>query len=221
MALPPADPDKFGQAIRAFRKRVPMTDAQFRALSEAEQEYAFTVAGVTQGNQVQSIFDAIDRAIEDGTTLEDFKAEAGDVLAEAWGGEDAPRVESLFRTNVLQSYNEGRHEIFSDPVVREARPYLRFDAVGDSRACDICDPLDGKVLAADDPFWAQHQPPLHPNCRCLVTPLDADEAHDEGISRGEPRSEPPADGFGGQADYEPDLGDFDPEIAAVLRDRLR
>lgn len=219
--VPPPDPDRFQEAIRAWRRRIPITDEELATLTEAEQAHAFRVAGVTQANQVQEVFDALDRAIEHGTTLEEFDAEVGGTLAEAWGGEDAPRVETIFRTSVMQSYNEGRDEIFSDPAVQEARPYLRFDAVGGSRGCDICDPLDGLVKPADDPFWDAHKLPLHPNCRCLVTPLDTEEAHAAGVDRGEPKADPPADGFGTGEDYEPDLSGYDPGIASILRGRLK
>src|SRR6185369_12313498 len=124
-------------------------------------------------------------AVRDGTTLDDFKDEVGARLAEAWGGEDAPRLENVFRTNVLQSYNAGRYEIYSDPVVQEARPYLRFDGVDDSRTCPICAPLNGVVKAADDPFWKTRHPPLHHSCRDLLAPLSKEEAHEEGITSGD------------------------------------
>jgi len=170
-AEPSADPDKFQEAIRAHRRKVPITDPAFRALTEAERERAFWVAGVTQGEAVQEIFDAIDRAIEHGTTLEKFKEDVGQRLVEAWGGEDAARTETIFRTNTMSSYNAGRYEVFSDPAVKAARPYLRFDAVGDSRTSDICEALDGKVLPADDPFWRTHSPPLHHQCFPGETPV--------------------------------------------------
>lgn len=223
MAAPPPDLDRFEEAIRAFRRRVPMTDAQFAALTEAERAYAFKVAGLTQARQVQEVFDAIDRAIEHGTTLEDFRAEAGQTLAEAWGGDAAPRSERLFRTEVLRSYSEGREEIFSDPAVREAFPYTRFDAVGDNRSdeCEICEPLDGTILRADDPFWATRQLPLHPNCRCQKTALDEDSAREEGVDTRPPKSEPPPDGFGRGQDPDPDMDAFDPAIRSILRERLK
>jgi SPP1 gp7 family putative phage head morphogenesis protein len=221
VAAPSADPDKFEEAIRAHRRRVPVTEAEFEALTEAEQVHAFKVAGVAQARQVQEIFDAIDRAIEHGTPLDTFKADVGETLAEAWGGEDAPRVESIFRTSTMQAYNEGRDEIFDDPAVREVFVYARFDAVGDSRSCETCDPLDGTILPADDPFWATHKLPLHPSCRCVKTALTAEDAHEAGVDAKPPKSEPPAEGFGRGEDYEPDLTGFDPSIASILRDRLK
>jgi SPP1 gp7 family putative phage head morphogenesis protein len=224
-ADPPADPDRFEEAIRAFRARVPMTDAEFAELEAGEEKKAFRVAGLTQARAVQEVMDALDRAIADGTTLEDFQAEVGGMLAEAWGAEDAPRVETLFRTNVMQAYNDGRAEVFADPEVRKSRPYLRFDAVGDSRTSDICEALDGKVLPADDPFWRTHSPPLHPNCRSILTPLTDEEAADEGVTKGKPDTDgaAPAEGFGKPADndnWQPDTSGLDPGVRKVLEERI-
>lgn len=224
MAEPPADPDRFEQAIRAFRRRVPITDPEFRRLTAAERRRAFWVAGVAQGRIVQEVFEAIDRAVRDGTTLDDFKKQAAPALLEAWGGEDAPRVETVFRTNVMGAYNGGRNEVLRDPVVVEARPYWRFDAVGDSRMSEICEALDGTVRPADDPWWKTHTPPLHHQCRSVITPLTAEEAEGEGVTVREPEAPEPGEGFGRPPepeDAEPDLGGFHPSIARILQRRLR
>lgn len=219
--LPPADPNRFDEAVRAFRKRVPMTPAQYAKLAEEERAHAFTVANVTQARVVQDVYDALDRAIEDGTTLDDFRAEVGPQLEDAWGGEDATRVEMLFRTAAMQAYNEGRDEIFSHPEVRKARPYFRVDDVPDARQCDICEPLHDLVLPADDPFWKTHQFPLHPGCRCIKTALTPEEAAELGVDDGPPDdAEPPAEGFGQGEDYDPDLTAFATEVADILRDKL-
>jgi SPP1 gp7 family putative phage head morphogenesis protein len=217
---PPPDPDRFDQAVEAWRRKVPMPEKDWRQLTLEERQHAFTVSGVAQARLVDDVYEALGRAIEEGSTLEDFQADVGDALEEAWGGEDSPRLEMLFRTGIMQSYNEGRQAVFDHPEVKKARPFRRYDGVGDARACDICDPLDGTVLPADDPFWQSHQPPLHPSCRCIVTALDPDEADDEGIDDGAPDAEDPADGFGVPVDFEPDYESFSPAIAAALRDKL-
>lgn len=215
--LPP--PDRFEAAIRALRRLVPMTEAEFDDLAGEERRRAFVVADVTQARVAQQVYDATVRAVRDGTTLDDFRDDVGAELASAWGGENPSRLESTFRTGVMRAYNEGREELWSDPEVRRARPYMRFDAVGDSRACDTCDPLDGLVMPADDSWWASRQPPLHPSCRCIRTALTEEEAEDEGISSKPPPHEPPADGFGEAFEYVPDTGDFAPEIGAEVRRR--
>ncbi len=222
---PPADPDRFEEAIRAFRARSSLTDEEFASLVEAEGKRASVAAVLAQARAIQEVIDALDRAVAEGTTLDDFKDDVAGKLAESWGGEDAPRVEALFRTNVMQAYNDGRHAVFTDPEVKKARPYWRFDAVGDSRTSDICEALDGKVLPADDPYWRTHTPPLHPNCRSVITPLTPEEAAAEGVEDGAPDTDgaAPAEGFGKPADndnWEPDISGFDPALRKVIGDSI-
>jgi SPP1 gp7 family putative phage head morphogenesis protein len=219
----PADPVKFEEAIRAIRRRVPMTDEAWDLLMAEEREFAFTVANVAQLDLVTDVYEAITRAVENGTTLEDFKAEVGEQLDAAWGEDDPARVETIFRTNVQSAYNAGRHE--SAQAVRRDRPYWRYEAIVDSRTSEICRPCDGVVLAADDPWWRTHYPPNHHQCRCVVTTLTASQAEREGISSRGP-SVTAADGFGrapsggGGAEWEPEPDDYPDALAGELRDAL-
>lgn len=217
------DPDRFGEAIRQFRKRVPVPESVWDAMVEQEREFAFKVSGVAQADLVADAWEAIDRAIKDGTTLDDFKREIGERLEAAWGGEDAARLETIFRTNTLGAYNAGRHEILTHPAVKKSRPYWRFDDVDDNRECDICSPAHGTVLPADDPAWESIHPPLHFSCRCQITPLTPDEAEDEGIDDEAPDVEAD-DGFGAPptvgGDWEPDISKYPDSIAEILQDRL-
>lgn len=220
------DPAQYDEAVRAFRKRVPMPDWQWDALTEAEREFAFKVSGVAQADLVTEAWEAIDRALRDGTSLEDFKASVGGQLEEAWGRAEPARLETIFRTNTQSAYTAGQHAVVNSPEVRKARPYWRFDSSGDARVCDICDPLDGVVLPADDPFWADHIPPLHFDCRCPhPAPLSDEEAEEEGIAESAPDHEPD-EGFGhaptvgGGGDWEPDTASYPEPIRAVLDERL-
>jgi SPP1 gp7 family putative phage head morphogenesis protein len=219
-----SDPAKFAEAVDAFRKRVPLTEGTYDELDAAEREFAFTVAGVAQADLVTDVWEALDRAIADGETLDDFKARVGDMLEEQWGGAAPARVETIFRTNVNAAYNEGRYAVFSAPAVKEARPFFRFDAIDDDRTDEDCAEANGTVLPQDDGFWDAHVPPLHPNCRCTLVALSDEEAADEGVTPDEPDSEA-AEGFGGRpstegADWEPDTADYPDAIGAVLDDVL-
>lgn len=215
------DPDRFEQAVAAFRRLLPVTDDEFDQLSNDEKTRAFWVAGVADADLVQDVFDAVDDAVANGTAFEDFADAVGADLEAAWG-EGGGSLETVFRTNVLGAYNAGRADVFNDPDVRNARPYWRFDAIDDDRTDEDCQDADGTVLEADDPWWQTHQPPLHPNCRCTFVALTPDEADEEGIDQDGPDSAP-ADGFGGPSsdeDWEPDTARFDDAIASVLQGQI-
>lgn len=222
----PADPELFDEAIKKFRARVPMTKDQYDSLEEGQQEHAFTVAEVTTADLVTEVFDSMNRALDSGHTFEDFKATAGESLLEHWGGDKPGRLETIFRTNLLSAYNGGRFAILSAPAVRATRPFSRFDGIDDDRQSDICRDADGTILPADDPWWASHTPPLHFNCRSVVTPLSPEEADDEGGVDDEGPDNEPTEGFGTPPtdqgpDWEPDLNDYPEEIRAELQARLK
>ena len=216
--------DKFDEATAAIRKRVPVKRDEWDTLTTEEREHAFTVSNVTEMRVLQDVLDGVDRAIDQGSTLDEFKDEIASDLIESWGGEIPGRIETIFRTNVLTSYAEGRHAVNSAPAVKEARPFWRFDEVADDRECEVCADCSGVVLPADDPFWSDHHPPLHFNCRCTVTALSPDEAADEGIDEAGPDVDAD-EGFGEEPsaegkDWEPDLSGLDPDLRAALEERL-
>jgi SPP1 gp7 family putative phage head morphogenesis protein len=225
----PADPVRFHEAIDAFRRRVPMTKDQWDELDDAQREQAFTVAGVAQADLVSQVYEAIDSAIENGDDIDDFKARVSDMLAGQWGGDSPSRVETIFRTNLSSAYNAGRHAVFSAPAVKEARPYFRYEAIDDAELeeCDICAPCLGVVLPQDDPWWSEHMPPQHFNCRCSFSAISAEEAgeNDDAVDEEGPDVDAD-DGFGDRpsetgADWDgPDLGDYPAAISDVLRDVL-
>lgn len=225
---PPTDPARYDEAVKWFRARVPMTDEAFDALVLAEKEHAFVVANVTQANTVQAIYHEIDTALLEGTTFEEFKKAVLPVLEEEINGPTPAQLETVFTTNIMSAVNAGRYAVFDDPEVKAARPYLRNDAIGDSRTCPICSPLDGIVLPADDKFWRKHSKPLHPRCRCMDVALSKEEARAEGITDEIPDAEPPAPGFGKRplledpgANWTPDLSGLDPLVRDELERRLK
>jgi SPP1 gp7 family putative phage head morphogenesis protein len=207
----------FPQAVVWFRSRLPITDAEFAELDARAQAKAFKVAGVAQLDVATEVWDALDEAISEGTDLVTFADAVGGTLAEAWGGEDAPALERIFRTNVQTAYGAGRQIQQADPAVREARPYSRFVAVNDSRTSEICSNLDGTTLQADDPFWDSHQPPLHHNCRSTVITLDEEQAAEFGIDDEAPDVDA-AEGFGAPLkEWVPDLSDAPAPLVAQYR----
>jgi len=220
------DPVRFQEAIDRFRALVPMTEEQYDALEEAEQDFAFTVANVAQADLVAQVYEALQRAIEDGTPFEDFQADVGPQLADEWGGDDPARLETIFRTNVMDAYSAGRYDVMTSPAVAKARPYWRFDAIGDGpRTCDICERCGGVMLPQDHPWWQRHYPILHPNCRCIATAVSQVEAEAEGITTDPPDVEvsagfgsPPAGAGGG--DWDPDTSDYPDGIGNELDERL-
>jgi SPP1 gp7 family putative phage head morphogenesis protein len=187
---------RFEQAVTAFQSRVPMLrGAEFDAIGANAHQYAFTVAGITQISLVNDVWQAIDKALLDGTDFKQFKKDVGAKLESAWGGAKPARLETIYRTNIQSAYNAGRYRMLTSPAVLAARPIWIYDSVLDSRTSGICKPLNGVTLPAKDPFWATHQPPLHFSCRSSIrTARDTPDTQHTDLSN--LTLEQPSDGFG-------------------------
>lgn len=179
---PPGTPE---EAIAWLKSRVPVGADALELLSAAARRKAFFVSGVAQAALVNDVHVEIERALREGTTLEDFKQLVGAKLEDSWAGTvkaPAARLETIFRTNVQGAYNAGRYAQATDPDTKKVRPFWQFDAVVDGRTTPTCKRANGVVLDADDPWWRSHIPPLHFNCRSTFHPLTRRQAEHLGVA---------------------------------------
>lgn len=196
-------------AVAWFREKLLMTEEEFYALQAAARSRAFTVSGVAELDEVAEVWEAVDRALRDGTSMDDFRAAVEHIIA------DDARLDTVFRTNVQGAYSAGRYVQNNRPDVVETHPYSKFSAILDGHETDICHDLDGTILRSDDPFWLTHQPPLHFNCRSDVTAISEEEARAQGIDTEKPDTEAD-EGFGGVLEpFEPDLSTRPVELASI------
>jgi len=224
------DPLRPEEALAWFRARLPLPDPEFRALREEARRRAFWVSGLAALDMVQEVMDALEEALREGTTFGDFQKALSERVKSAWGEGSRHRLEAVLRTNLQLAYGAGR---WKEAVsTRELRPYWGLSVVLDGRTSEVCRPLAGVVLPADDPFWRTHVPPLHYNCRTVLVTY----AREEGERRAwrEPPAHEPQPGFGRpptEDEWSPDPKDYHPELwgaylralAALpeARDRLR
>lgn len=190
-----ADLDKFEEAIDWFLARTIIPAHQRRRLVERAKPRAFWISGVAQLSVVQDVFDQIRKALDNGEPYQDFKRRVRQQLGSAWGGDNPPRIETIFRNAVQSSYNAGRFRQMNAPSVARLRPYWMYDAILDSRTSPYCRPIHKTILPADHPFWNTHVPPLHHRCRSSIRALRTEQAEQKGISPNAPPVEPQA-GFG-------------------------
>lgn len=219
----PADPGRFDEAVEAFRARVPMTDDEFEAIEGIAHDRAFTVAGVAQLDVVNDVWTEIDRALEQGSSFDDFKAAVADKLEKAWGGSKPWRIENIFRTNLQGAYGAGRVKQLTAPAVLKARPFWKFSAVLDGRTSTICRPLAGLVMPANDASWADKTPPLHFQCRSTLIPLTVGDAEAAGVAAEAPEVEA-EDGFGRADSYErwtPEITDYPRPLQEAFEKRKK
>ncbi len=168
------------EALAFWADKVPMTREAFDEMFEQMQARGFYVSGLTRLDQIEAVKDAIDQALSNGETFEDFKARIPDIIDEQnWSG---VRLEIIFRTNIQSAYMAGRYFQMTDPAVLKARPYWRYSAVNDGRTRPAHRAMNGRVFPANHPIWDTWFPPNGYRCRCGVDTLSAREVKRDGLT---------------------------------------
>jgi SPP1 gp7 family putative phage head morphogenesis protein len=193
------------KALEFFRGKGYATSFGWQEVWQYEHDLAFTVAKMANVDMLRDVRMAVDKAIAQGQTLEQFKKELQPRLMEAgwWGkaemvdpltGESklvqlgSPRrLQTIFETNIQTSYSAGHWAQIRQ--TKDDAPYLMYDAVGDANTRAEHAAWDGLVLPADDPWWQEHFPPNDWGCRCGVIQLSADQA--AAMGKAQPDKAPP------------------------------
>ena len=168
----------FKQQINFFRNKLNLPTNTWADIQAAEHDWAFVVAGANRDDLVADFRQAITKAIEEGTTLEEFRKDFDQIVQKhGWDykGGRGWRSRVIYETNLTQSYNAGRYEQLKEN--RAAFPYLRYrhsDAVEHPRKEHLA--WDGLILPADDPWWDTHTPANGWGCQCYVEGVTAEEA---------------------------------------------
>jgi SPP1 gp7 family putative phage head morphogenesis protein len=78
--------------------------------------------------------------------------------------------ERIIRTELMNAYNAHHQRSIEENALIHPEMMKRWDASAD-RHCTLCHAVDGEIVKPDETFSSGDMyPPLHPNCRCLVTP---------------------------------------------------
>ena len=178
------------EAIDRFRAKGLHIGFAWQDTDAATHLESFTVAKAANLDLLRDIRAAVDRALAEGVSFDDFRAELQPLLERRgwWGRREmtdprtgetvevqlgsARRLETIFRANLAASYARGRWERIER--LAEDRPFLRYSAVLDERVRPDHAQWHGVVLRVDDPWWRTHYPPNGWRCRCIVTQHDAD-----------------------------------------------
>ena len=193
LTLTPVQPN---EALEYFRSKGFKTSFAWQDVWQEEHAKAFTVAKAMSRDILQDIRDAVDRALAEGTTMEQFRKELEPVLrAKGWWGKQkmvdpqtgeeklvqlgsGRRLRTIFNTNVRVAYAAG--DWVRMQQTKRFLPYLKYHHL---------DPQDhprpehqawgGTVLHIDDPWWDTHYPPCAWGCHCWTTALTASMARAE------------------------------------------
>ena len=175
----------FAEQIKFFRDKVKLSTRAWTDIYAAEHEVAFMVAGAAKADLVGDFYDVIGKAIEQGTTLAQFRKDF-DLIVErhgwAYKGGRGWRTRVIYDTNIRTSYAAGREAQMADPELRQRRPYglYRHGGSDDPRPEHLA--KDNLVLPLDDPFWDVWSPVNGWGCTCKKLMLSAKDVERLGLT---------------------------------------
>ena len=136
-------------------------------LSKEAKIKAFAVSGIAKGDELTTVFNALQHAIDKGISFSDFKKECGDIFERrGWTGKRAWRVDNIFRTNIQTAYSVGAYKRQKEVV--DQVPYVMYSAINDFRTRPTHRAVNGLIFPLDHPFWDTWWPPNGFRCRCTT-----------------------------------------------------
>jgi len=184
----------FKQQIEFFRNKVSVPTAAWTDIFGHEHDTAFMVAGAAKADLLGDLRGAIDRAISEGRTLEDFRKDFDDIVARtgwAFNGGRNWRTRVIYETNLRQSYHAGREAQMADPDLRRRRPFGLYRHGGSDEPRPEHLALDGTAVPLDDPFWDEWTPMNGWGCSCKKFMISRAEADRLGLTVQDPGPRPP------------------------------
>lgn len=191
VALPPKE------AVEYFQQKGFAIGFDYRDVWQAQHQAAFTVAKVTQLDLLQDIRAAVDAALKDGTTLQQFQKNLTPTLqAKGWWGRQpmtdpltgetrdvqlgSPRrLKTIYDTNLRTAHSEGQWQRIQ--ASKAAFPFLQYDGANSENPRLQHKAWDGMVLPVDDPFWQSHMPVKEWGCKCRVIAMTASQVARRGL----------------------------------------
>lgn len=77
------------------------------------------------------------------------------------------KVMRILRTEANRTVNKAAIKAYTDYGVQS----YQYHALFDDRTCEECQELNGTIIPIDRAKEGENIPPLHPNCRCYITPV--------------------------------------------------
>lgn len=170
----------FTEAISFFENKLKLPTASYTDIFREQHSHAFVVAGATTDAIVEDFYNALHKALNDGTGLKQFQSDF-DTLVEKHGwshhGSAGWRSKLIYDTNIRQAYNAGEYQQMVS--VMHLRPYWLYAHISITNPRVVHQYLDGLILAADNPRWDYIMPQNGYGCQCRVYSLSRMEAKTE------------------------------------------
>jgi hypothetical protein len=161
----------FKEQERFFQNKLNIPTQKWTDLWKDQHAKGFMIAGAYKADLLADFRTAVNKAISQGITLEDFRKDFDSIVARhgwSYKGRRNWRSEVVYSTNIRTAYAAGRWNQLQDPDVRKFYGYLTYRH-GDSRAPRPHHlAWDGITLTDDAPWWKTHYVPNGWGCKCKI-----------------------------------------------------
>jgi len=194
-------------ALRYLANKTLVPGFSYKDIWNEEHIKAFTVAKAMQLDVLKDIKDAVEAAIAQGHTLEQFRENLKPTLMQKgwWGRQEmvdpltgktvqaqlgsVRRLRTIYETNLRSAYQEGRWE---RSQASTSHPYLMYRVGNSKEHREEHLAWNGLILPKDDPWWNSHYPPNGWGCKCWT--MAVSEARKQRLEESGFRQPPSVDG---------------------------
>lgn len=162
----------FEEAIRFLRGKINVTSEHWSDVWQRANTRSFSVAGATTESLVEDFRREVARALEEGTSLNEFMSSFNDIVARhGWAHTGTPgwRASIIYETNLSMAYSAGRYAQQTEPETLAAFPYWQYNHSGSLHPRLEHLPWNGIVLVANHPWFDTHYAPNGYRCGCWIS----------------------------------------------------
>ncbi len=173
---------KFSEAIDYLKGKLPEATLKWNDLAGPVHSTVFAVAGATKADLLTDIHSALVRALENGTTITQFRKDFDAAVQQhgwTYKGKRGWRTSVIFNTNMRTAHMAGRWKQIQ--ANKDRYPYLQYRTAGDARVRPQHRLWNGLVYPVDSVFWDTHYPPCGWGCRCTVRAYAARDIEDKNL----------------------------------------
>ena len=171
------------QALDYIKNKKLKPAFSYKDVWNEEHAAAFTVAKAMQLDVLSDIKNAVEKAIENGMTFEQFKKELKLTLMQKgwWGRKEMTdpltgetvnaqlgsdrRLKTIYSTNLRSAYQKGQYD---RTMQSDAHPYLMYRIGASVHHREQHLRYNNLILPKDDPLWNSIFPPNGYGCKCYT-----------------------------------------------------
>ncbi len=201
---------QFQEQIEYLRQKTNLPKQSYKDITSRQHDRAFVVAGVMKMDLLNDLHNAVNKAVADGQSFQDFQNNFDDIIGKhGWLNDEdekykAWRARIIYKTNLSTSHAAGRYKQMTTPEMLKLRPYWRYrhNTIENPRIQH--EKWNNLVLLATDPFWKVNYTPNGYGCNCTVDAIN--ERQLRAMGKTEPDQAPAFDG-GERSDFNSAPGD--------------